>query len=295
MYVFITLLLDHLTTFDMFQHHPALVKLAKTMFAILRMPANTSPVWQMTNTRLWIVHSVWSTTPMWTNVKQQSILNPSANANNHVWIKANAIRQAHRHSNVHAVDHGQVNVVKHPCPHARTIRAAKATNVKRWSPPITNKITSAFVIMANRTARAVAEVGSFTGFSIKILIVSTVSLLLDTVPNPCLAASTEQEQYYSFAFSSHAYVQCNGDLMHLQPCATGLYWNQDEKICDHEVTPPPRPNETQQQTYQVNYNTAPPKPSYSRGTTSFVDEDADRQQGYRYRNYSPHTKFIDQR
>lgn len=265
------------------------------MFAIPQMPANTSPVWLMTNTRLWIVHSVWSTTSMRINAKQRSILNPSANANNRVWTKANAIRQAHRHSNVHAVDHGQVNVVKHLFLRARTIPAEKATNVKRWSQAITNKITSAFVIKANRTARAVAEVGSFAGLSIKILIVSLASLLLDTVPNPCLAASTEQEQYYSFAFSSHAYVQCNGDLLHVQPCATGLYWNQDEKICDHEATPPPRPSETQQQTYQVNYNAAPSKPTYSRGTTSFVDEDVDRQQGYRYRNVSPHTKNIDQR
>jgi hypothetical protein len=125
--------------------------------------------------------------------------------------------------------------------------------------------------------------------------VDRFSLFIDTVPNPCLAASIEQQQYYSFAFSSHAYVQCNGDLLHLQPCATGLYWNQDEKICDHEAVSPPTPSDTQQQSYQVSYNTDVPRSTYSRGPTSFVDEGTDRQQGYRYRNYSPHTKYSDQR
>ncbi len=114
---------------------------------------------------------------------------------------------------------------------------------------------------------------------------------LDTVPNPCLAASTEPEQYYPFAFSAQAFVQCNGELLYVRPCAGGLYWNQEMKICDREETSPARPVGDQPQSYQINYNTQ----SYNRPVVSSVDENVDKQQGYRYRNYNPHVISNDQR
>mgnify|MGYP001950696637 CR=1 FL=1 len=58
------------------------------------------------------------------------------------------------------------------------------------------------------------------------------SFYVDTVPNPCLSASTAQEQYYPFALSTQAFIQCNGDMFYVQPCAYGLYWNQEAKVCD---------------------------------------------------------------
>jgi hypothetical protein len=105
----------------------------------------------------------------------------------------------------------------------------------------------------------------------------------NTVPNPCMAASNDQEQYYPFAFSARAYVQCNGDILYVRPCASGLYWNQEAKICDREETSPARPAEDQPQSYQINYNSQ----SYSRPTPSFSDQN-------RYRNYNPHIISNDQ-
>jgi len=112
----------------------------------------------------------------------------------------------------------------------------------------------------------------------------------NTVPNPCLAASNDGEQYYPFAFSSHTYVQCNGELIYVRPCSYGLYWNQEAKICDREETSPARPAEDQPQSYQIKYNTQ----SYNRPVVSLADQSIDRQQGYRYRNYNPQIISNDQ-
>jgi hypothetical protein len=106
-----------------------------------------------------------------------------------------------------------------------------------------------------------------------------------------MAASNDHEQYYPFAFSAHAYVQCNGDILYVRPCAGGLYWNQEMKICDREETSPARPVGDQPQSYQINYNTQ----SYNRPVVSSADENVDKQQGYRYRNYNPHVISNDQR
>ncbi len=105
-----------------------------------------------------------------------------------------------------------------------------------------------------------------------------------------MAASNDREQCYSFAFSSRAYVQCNGDILYVRPCAGGLYWNQESKVCDREETSPARPAEDQPQSYQINYNSQ----SYNRPTATFADQNVDKQQGYRYRNYNPHTISNDQ-
>jgi hypothetical protein len=110
-----------------------------------------------------------------------------------------------------------------------------------------------------------------------------------------MAASNDQEQYYPFAFSARAYVQCNGDLLYVRPCAGGLYWNQEAKICDREETSPARPAEDQPESYQINYNSRQPKLTYNRPLVSIADQSTDRQQGYRYRNYNPHIISNDQR
>jgi hypothetical protein len=119
-------------------------------------------------------------------------------------------------------------------------------------------------------------------------------LFLDTVPNPCAAATNDREQYYPFAFSARAYVQCNGDILYVRPCAGGLYWNQESKVCDREETSPARPAEDQPQSYQINYNSQQPKTSYNRPSASLMDQSVDKQQGYRYRNYNPQTISNDQ-
>lgn len=54
------------------------------------------------------------------------------------------------------------------------------------------------------------------------------------VPNPCL---TINEQFFPYAFSQHAYIQCNGELIYFQPCGPILYWNQEEKNCDRKRPP----------------------------------------------------------
>jgi hypothetical protein len=54
------------------------------------------------------------------------------------------------------------------------------------------------------------------------------------VPNPCL---TSNEQFFPYAFSDRAYVQCNGDLIYFQPCGPSLYWNQVDKLCDRKRSP----------------------------------------------------------
>ncbi|CAF1251483.1 unnamed protein product [Rotaria sordida] len=53
----------------------------------------------------------------------------------------------------------------------------------------------------------------------------------DVVRNPCL---TSNEQFFPYAFSQRAYIQCDGDIIHFQPCSTLLFWNQEETICDRK-------------------------------------------------------------
>ena len=50
-------------------------------------------------------------------------------------------------------------------------------------------------------------------------------------PNPCISTS---DQFFPYAFSQRAYIQCDGDLAYFQPCGPLLYWNQEEKICDRK-------------------------------------------------------------
>jgi hypothetical protein len=68
-------------------------------------------------------------------------------------------------------------------------------------------------------------------------------------------------------------------MLYFQPCAAGLFWNQEEKICDRGEKSLLDLDRNVPQTYQVNYG-ADQKP--------VADQSADRQQGYRYRNYSPY-------
>jgi hypothetical protein len=110
-----------------------------------------------------------------------------------------------------------------------------------------------------------------------------------------MAASNDREQYYSFAFSSHAYVQCNGDILYVRPCAAGLYWNQESKVCDREETSPARPAEDQPQSYQRKYNSQQPITTYSRPSATLADQNVDKQQGSRYRNYNPQTISNDEK
>ncbi|UJR22066.1 hypothetical protein I4U23_025134 [Adineta vaga] len=53
-----------------------------------------------------------------------------------------------------------------------------------------------------------------------------------TVPNPCL---NNVQQFHSFAFSRHAYINCDDELIFFQPCNSLLYWNQEEKRCDRSL------------------------------------------------------------
>lgn len=49
------------------------------------------------------------------------------------------------------------------------------------------------------------------------------------VPNPCLSNA---HQFHPFAFSRHAYINCDDEWIFFQPCNANLYWNQEEKRCD---------------------------------------------------------------
>ncbi|CAF1252656.1 unnamed protein product [Rotaria sordida] len=115
----------------------------------------------------------------------------------------------------------------------------------------------------------------------------------NTIPNPCMSASNDEEQYYPFAFSVSAYIQCDGDLLHVRPCSTGLHWNQEKQICDREETLSMDPIEDQSQSYHINYNTQPSETTFNRPYVNFIDQIVDKQQGYRYRNYDPHTTSND--
>ncbi|CAF3173272.1 unnamed protein product [Rotaria socialis] len=59
----------------------------------------------------------------------------------------------------------------------------------------------------------------------------------NTVPNPCMGVFNNQERFYPFAFNSRAFLQCDGDLLHVRPCAPGLHWNQETKVCDRVESP----------------------------------------------------------
>ena len=61
-------------------------------------------------------------------------------------------------------------------------------------------------------------------------------LLLDTVSNPCMSSSDEQDEYYPFGFSTNAYIRCNGDSFEIHSCATGSYWDEESKSCAPKET-----------------------------------------------------------
>ncbi|CAF2526411.1 unnamed protein product [Rotaria sp. Silwood2] len=105
----------------------------------------------------------------------------------------------------------------------------------------------------------------------------------NTVPNPCLGASTEQEQYYPFIFSPQAFIQCNGEILYVQPCASGLYWNQEEKVCDQIEMLPTTPGEKQPQSYEVIYGTNEQKSTYIRPTPNLTDQNFIKQQSSQQR------------
>ncbi|CAF1118221.1 unnamed protein product [Rotaria sordida] len=110
-----------------------------------------------------------------------------------------------------------------------------------------------------------------------------------------MTASHDCKQYCPFAFSAYAYIRSNGDLLYVRPCAAGLYWNQEAKICDRKETSPVHSAEDQPESYQISYNSQQPKLTYNRPLVSFVDQSIGRQQGYRYRNYNPYITSNDQR
>jgi hypothetical protein len=119
-------------------------------------------------------------------------------------------------------------------------------------------------------------------------------IFVDTVPNPCLAASSDSEQYYPFAFSAQAFVQCNGDILYVRPCATGLYWKQDAKVCDRIETSPAPPAQDQPQAYQVTYGTEQ-QSGFNRPTASFADQAIVKPQGYGQQIFRPQAIANDQR
>lgn len=92
----------------------------------------------------------------------------------------------------------------------------------------------------------------------------------NTMPNPCLAASTEQEQYYPFAFSAQAFVQCNGDIFHVQPCGSDLYWNQEAKVCDRVATIPSLTGQDKSQLHQTVHGNEQ-QMAYIRPTSNSID------------------------
>ena len=100
----------------------------------------------------------------------------------------------------------------------------------------------------------------------------------NTVPSPCLAATPEREQYYPFAFSAQASVQCNGDLFNIQPCPGGLLWSQDLKTCSRPETPAELP--VQDQGYQYTSGQLPQLPRVTLPTTSYAEQVVPKPQSY---------------
>ncbi|CAF1167065.1 unnamed protein product [Rotaria sordida] len=105
----------------------------------------------------------------------------------------------------------------------------------------------------------------------------------NTVPNPCLSPSTEQEQYYPFTFSPQAFVQCNGDILYVLPCASGLHWNQEQKVCDRIEMFPTMQSENQPQSYEMMYGTNEQRSAYTRPMPNVVDQAFIKQQSYQQR------------
>lgn len=59
-------------------------------------------------------------------------------------------------------------------------------------------------------------------------------MFLLAVPNPC---SVSTEQFFPYAFSQRAYIQCDGELIFFQPCGSSLFWHQEEKVCERKRPP----------------------------------------------------------
>ena len=110
----------------------------------------------------------------------------------------------------------------------------------------------------------------------------------NTVPNPCMTETGERETYYPFAFSAHAYVQCNGESMFVLACASDLMWFQSSKVCSREETFIAAPVLDKPISQDSSYSTGYQTESYSRPTVTTIDKTVDKQQGSRYRSYSPH-------
>ncbi|CAF4727455.1 unnamed protein product [Rotaria sp. Silwood1] len=105
----------------------------------------------------------------------------------------------------------------------------------------------------------------------------------NTVPNPCLGATSEQEQYYPFKFSPQAFIQCNGDILWVQPCAAGLYWNQEENVCDRIELLPTTQGNSQSQSYEIIYGNNEQQSAYIRPIPNLTDQHLVKQQTYQQR------------
>ena len=114
----------------------------------------------------------------------------------------------------------------------------------------------------------------------------------NTVPNPCLGATSEQEQYYPFVFSPQAFIQCNGDILYVQPCASGLYWNQQEKVCDRVEISATTQGQNQPSSYEITYESNEPQTTNIRPTQNSSGQTVIKQQTYQERfqeTNQPHT------
>lgn len=120
-------------------------------------------------------------------------------------------------------------------------------------------------------------------------------LLSDTVSSPCIGGSNDQAQYYPFALSVHAYIQCNGDSLHVRSCTAGLFWNQETKTCSHVVPLPMRSFDNSATPNQINYNSQPSTIRFDQSLDNFVDENTDEHQLYPYQYYNPYMEFNDEK
>ena len=119
-------------------------------------------------------------------------------------------------------------------------------------------------------------------------------MIIDTVPNPCLTTTSEQEQYFPFSFTSNAFIQCNGDLLYVQPCPAGLLWNQDTKVCDLPATPPTPIAADQPVSYQITTGTEM-KLTNVLPTISFADQKQTSYNSYGSEEETRRVKTIDER
>ena len=121
-----------------------------------------------------------------------------------------------------------------------------------------NKITSAFVTQKKTTVWTARMVCDRQWNEGKRFLLHRFPFLV--VPNPCV---TESDQFFPFAYSQRAYIQCDGELLFIQPCGPLLYWNQEEKICDRK-----RPS-------NVKSKTTTPKPKAKASVPyEIVDDDS---------------------